>query len=350
MPRLESVVPGHTTAVPRLRRVNCATPGLTRRRRGRGFSYADARGRTVSDRDTLVRIRDLAIPPAWEDVWISADPLGHLQAVGSDAKGRRQYLYHEHWRVRRDLQKFDRMLEFGAMLPKIRHHYGEALHLRGLPDERVVACGVALIDLGLFRIGSPAYTRDNGTFGLCTVERRHVRVVGGVARFDFPAKTGRRWVVDVREPSVVDALSHLKARRGGSHRLLVAQSASGWREVQPGDINGYIKGVTGAEFSAKDFRTWNATVLAAAALAGASPDGDSARARKAAVNGAVAEVAASLGNTPTVARRSYIDPRVVDRFLEGKTIAPVFRGIGDADQRQPAVRQAIEDAVLDLLS
>jgi DNA topoisomerase IB len=338
----------------RLRRSSCAAPGFTRRRHGRGFAFFDARGRRVRDADVLARVRALAIPPAWADVWICADPLGHLQAVGTDARGRRQYLYHPRWRERRDVQKFERMRAFAALLPKVRHQCGESLALDGIPPERVLACAVSLIDLGLFRIGSPAYARDNGTFGLCTIERRHVSVQGGVARFDFTAKLGKRRIVDVAEPSVVEAVADLKRRRGGGPRLLVARVGRTWREQRPRDVNSFIKAAAGPEFSAKDFRTWNATVLAALVLGASQPeDGGpiTAKATRGAVRAAMEDVATSLGNTPAIARRSYVDPRVIDRFREGRTLRPLLAGLGgDPELTDDAVRATVEEAVLDLIA
>jgi DNA topoisomerase IB len=333
--------------VPRIRRVSCLDPGIIRRRHGRGFGYVDHRGRPVRDEDVLARIRALAIPPAWTDVWICVEPNGHLQAVGTDGKGRRQYLYHDVWRQRRDRQKFDRMLEFGALLPKLRHHCQEALNASGLDVDRVLAAAVALIDLGLFRIGSPAYARDNGTFGLCTIERRHVRLADGRARFDFPAKGGKRWIVEVDRPDLVKLVAELKAKRGTGPRLLVAPTTGGWRPVNPGDVNDFIKAAVGEEFSAKDFRTWNATVVAALALAGHADESTrSARRTAALVKQAMDEVAATLGNTPAVARRSYVDPRVVDRFVEGRTIRSSLERVNAG----AAGRAVVEEAVLELLS
>ena len=347
--------------MPRLRRVTYHDPGLTRRRYGRGFGYVDRAGHPVHDEEVLARIRALAIPPAWTDVWICLNANGHLQAVGFDAKGRRQYLYHEAWRQRRDRQKFDRMLEFGALLPKLRHTYDEALDLSGVDRDRVLAAAVALIDTGLFRIGSPSYARDNGTYGLCTIERRHVRVIDGRACFDFPGKGGKRWNVDIDRPDIVRLVAELKARRGTGPRLLVVRAAPGrWRPVGPADVNDFIKAAVGDEFTAKDFRTWNATVIAAEALAWAGPPPGNAgntparlSTRKAAtlVSHAMKEVAATLGNTPAVARRSYVDPRVIDRFVEGRTIRLALAALDPAvDHRDGPARAVVEEAVLDLLA
>jgi DNA topoisomerase IB len=350
---------GNNIAVPRLRRVSYLDPGITRRRYGRGFGYADHLGHPVRDEEVLARITALAIPPAWTDVWICLDPRGHLQAVGMDTKGRRQYLYHEAWRVRRDRQKFDRMLEFGALLPTLRGRYEQALVQSGLDEDRVLAAAVALIDLGLFRVGSPSYARDNGTYGLCTIERRHVRVGDGRASFDFPAKGGKRWSVEIDRPDVVRLVAELKSKRGTGPRLLAVRTGPGqWRPLSPGDVNNFIKAAIGEDFSAKDFRTWNATVVAAEALAAAhaeSATGSAGPARPARrkarlVKAAMVEVAATLGNTPTVAQRSYVDPRVIDRFGEGRTIQPALDRLGRADRRRGPARVAVEKAVLDLLA
>jgi DNA topoisomerase IB len=356
---------GNNIAVPRLRRVSYLDPGLTRRRYGRGFGYTDHLGHPVRDEEVLARIAALVIPPAWTDVWICLDPRGHLQAVGIDAKGRRQYLYHEAWRMRRDRQKFDRMLEFGALLPKLRHRCEQALERSGLDEDRVLAAAVTLIDLGLFRIGSPSYARDNGTYGLCTIERRHVRIGDGRACFDFPAKGGKRWSVEIDRPDVVRLVAELKAKRGTGPRLLAIRTGPGqWRPLSPGDVNDFIKAAIGAEFSAKDFRTWNATVVAAEALAAAAAEAGSGSASPAGagrparsdrqkarmVKSAMDEVAATLGNTPTVARRSYVDPRVIDRFDEGRTIQPALDRLARDDRRRGPTRAAVEEAVLDLLA
>jgi DNA topoisomerase IB len=345
--------------VPRLRRCSCLEPGYSRQRRGRGVGYLDTAGHRIKDEETLARIRALAIPPAWTDVWICPDPNGHLQAVGVDSKGRRQYLYHEVWRQRKDREKFSRMLDFAALLPKLRHHYRQALEGTHLDRDRLLAGAVALVDLGLFRIGSPSYARDNGTFGVCTIERRHVRVRDDRAVFTFPAKGGTNWHVEVAEPDVVRLLAELKARRGTGPRLLVARTAKGWHPVQPVEVNRFIKEKVGSEFSAKDFRTWNATVAAAVALAdrvdGTPP---SARAARSLVKSAMEEVAETLGNTAAVARRAYVDPRVVDRFVEGRTIDELIvlaqRGKGERRHRDAALRHepdrpVVEDAVLQLL-
>jgi DNA topoisomerase IB len=329
--------------MPRLRRSNCALPGIRRRRAGKGFTYIDECGHRVTDVDALARIRALAIPPAWTDVWICDDPMGHIQAVGVDAKGRKQYRYHDAWRVRRDREKFEHMLEFGAALPKIRKVVAADLARDGLPRERVLACAVRLLDLGFFRIGTEGYAEENQTYGLATMRKKHVRVRDGVVTFDYTAKSGKRRIQSVADDDVLDVIAQLKARSGGGHELLAWQTEDNrWCDVKSADINGYIKELTGGDFTAKDFRTWAATVLAASALAVSATVATSATGRKRAVSRAIKEVADYLGNTPAVARSSYVDPRVVDRFEGGNTILDALAAL-DVDQA------AVDRAVLDLL-
>jgi DNA topoisomerase IB len=338
---------GNRRFVTRLRRSDPSAPGVTRRRRGRGFEYVAADGRSLRDRDTIARIQALAIPPAWSDVWICADPDGHLQAVGSDADGRRQYLYHPRWRMRRDQEKFDRMLDFARALPALRRTAARHLRRRGLARERVLACSVRLLDRGLFRIGGEEYANEHGSYGLATLERRHVRLQGGGALlFDYPAKGGKRRVQAVVDREVYDVVAALK-RRGGSGRTLLAYRNGRWVDVRSPDINEYIKELAGEDFTAKDFRTWHATVLAAVALA-VSAEATSPTAQKRAATRAVQEVARYLGNTPAVCRSSYIDPRIFDAYRAGVTIAPALGGIAELEHA-PATQGPIESAVLELL-
>jgi DNA topoisomerase-1 len=340
---------------PRLRRADCSGPGIRRRRAGRGFVYHDAAGNRVTDPEVVDRIRALAIPPAWTDVWICDDPRGHIQATGVDARGRRQYRYHDVWRQRRDREKFDHMLEFAQALPKLRH--AASLHLAedGLTRERVLACAARLLDLGFFRIGTEGYAEENQTYGLATIEKRHVRLrAPSTVSFDYVAKGGKRRMQSVVDPDVYAVVEALKRRRGGKPELLAWKRGSEWVDVKSGDINEYIKEVTGGDFSAKDFRTWNATVLAAVGLA-VSTRAASPTARKRAVSRAVKEVAHYLGNTPAVCRSSYVDPRVVDRYFAGATVAAALeaaasnRPAGGAEAASMLTQGAIEEAVLDLL-
>ena len=322
----------------RLRRADCSLPGISRRRRGRGFEYVDAAGGRVDDAGTLERIRALAIPPAWKEVWICPDPNGHLQAVGTDAAGRRQYRYHERWRQRRDQEKFDEMLSFARALPRLRDAAARDLRERG--RRRELACAVRLLDRGFFRVGGEEYADGNGSYGLATLTKDHVELAGdGVLVFDYPAKSGKRRLQAVVDPDVYDVVAALKRRRGD--RLF---------QIRSGEINAYIKEATGADFSAKDFRTWHATVLAAVALA-VSERATSPTARKRAISRAVSEVAHYLGNTPAVCRASYIDPRVFDRYRAGITVSPALDGLAQLDEeRSPSTQGAIERAVLRLLA
>ena len=336
--------------MPRLRRADCSGPGITRRRRGRGFEYRDEDGARIDDEETLARIRELAIPPAWKEVWICPYPMGHLQATGTDAAGRKQYRYHDRWRERRDQQKFDDMVEFARTLPRMRETVAEHLEGRDTLDrERVLACAVRLLDRGFFRIGGEGYAEENGSYGLATMHKRHVTLdEDHKLTFDYPAKGGQRRVQAVVDPEVHAVVAALKRRRGGGEELLAWKEGRRWRDVRSDDINDYLREVTDHDCSAKDFRTWNATVLAAVALAVSAPAATGSKTgRKRAVTRAVKEVAGYLGNTPAVCRASYIDPRVFDRFRSGWTIAGVLPELGDLSD--PEVRSAVEEAVLDLL-
>jgi DNA topoisomerase IB len=335
----------------RLRRANVDEPGIRRRRAGRGFAYLEPDGTKVSDDEVLARIHDLRIPPAWQDVWICPYPGGHIQATGIDARGRKQYLYHRRWRERRDQEKFDEMLTFARALPGMREHIERDLEDADddtLSRERVLACAVRLLDRGFFRIGSEDYAVENDTYGLATMRKEHVTLNGRQIAFDYPAKHGKRRVQSVIDPEVAAVVERLKRRRGGSPELLAYKRGRKWVDVKSADINAYIKEITGQDFSAKDFRTWGATVLAAVALASSAAASGTKTARKRAVTRAIKEVAGHLGNTPAVARASYIDPRVIDRYLDGITILPALELMA-ADPDDTAIQGDIEAAVLDLI-
>jgi DNA topoisomerase IB len=335
--------------VTRLRRADCAKPGLTRRRHARGFVYLDEQGLKVRDPETLDRLRALAIPPAWQDVWICPYANGHLQAVGTDAAGRRQYLYHPDWSVRRSQEKFDRMLGFARALPALRSAVAESLEAATLERERVLACAIRLLDLGFFRVGGEEYADGNGSYGLATLEKRHVRLLGDNRLvFDYVAKSGKRRLQGLVDPLVYDTVAELKRRRRGGAAFLAYRDTK-WIDVRSVEINGFLKDLAGPDYSAKDFRTWHATVLAAVGL-GISTHASSPTARKRAISRAVQEVALYLGNTPAVCRASYIDPRVVDHYLAGQTIAPVLESLSwPLEPDAPATQGPIEEAVLDLL-
>ncbi len=335
--------------MPRLRRSDPSGPGLRRRRRGRGFSYTNADGSPVVDHETLERISSLAIPPAWKEVWICPDPNGHIQATGTDAAGRRQYRYHEAWRRRRDIEKFEKMVRFGQRLPALRRQLAADLALAGYPRQKVLAAAVRLLDVGYFRIGGEAYAEENETFGLATMERGHVRVSGEEMHFDYPAKGSIRRRVTVRDGEVARLLYGLERRRGGGEDLLCWKEKGRWHDVTAEDVNGYIKEHIGEEFSAKDFRTWSATVLAAVALALASP-GRSETAGRRLVTAVCKEVSCKLGNTPAVCRASYIDPRVFDRHRAGESIAAAVAGLARQEKELgPKSRSKVDAAVVALL-
>ncbi|HEY7693066.1 MAG TPA: hypothetical protein VH816_12065 [Gaiellaceae bacterium] len=328
--------------------MDCSGPGIRRVRRGRGFSYVDEHGGRLADSSTLERIRALAIPPAWEDVWICPLANGHIQAVGTDDRGRKQYRYHDDWRRRRDREKFEEMVEFGRALPRLRRRVARQVRGREATRERVLAGAVRLLDRGFFRIGGEAYAEENGTYGLATLLKRHVRAeAGNVLVFDYPAKSGKRRLESVVDPDLHRLVKELKTRRGGGDELLAYKNGRRWHDVRSSDINEHVKELTGGEFTAKDFRTWNATVLAAVEVAGSQEEPGSRAARKRAISRAVERVAVYLGNTPAVCRASYIDPRVFDRFDAGATIADA---IGDVDLDRPAAQSRVERAVLDLLT
>ncbi len=334
----------------RLRRVDCAGPGITRVRRGRGFSYQTADGSKVDDPAVLQRIADLVIPPAWDDVWICPHPRGHIQAVGTDAAGRRQYRYHDEWRVQRDAEKHQRVLTFAQRLPKARTRVHEHLGQRGLTRDRVLAAAFRLLDLGFFRVGGESYAEANGTFGLATMRRKHVTVDGDLLVFDYTAKSGKQRVQSVVDPSVRKVVVALLARDDTSRELLAYKDRSGWHDISSADINAYLRDVMGAEVSAKDFRTWHATVLTAVGLAVSTQAPTSESARKRAVTRVVKEVAEYLGNTPAVCRSSYIDPRVIDLYDDGFTVATSLERLGaDGEFGQPATHGMVEAAVLRLL-
>jgi DNA topoisomerase IB len=321
---------------------------MRRVRRGRGFSYLDPQDRTVGDPSTRARIRELAIPPAWRDVWICPDPAGHLQATGIDAAGRKQYLYHRDWHRRRERKKFDRMLAFAGALPKLRRRVASDLASAKPTRESVLACAARLLDVGLFRIGGEEYAEDGGGLGLATLCRQHVTISTRQMVFDYPAKGGVRRVHRIEDPLSMQLVRVLKRRRSGGPHLLSYRNGAGWSDVRSDEINEYLKRYMGEDYSAKDFRTWNATLLAAVALATA-PQARSATARRRTINDAVRGVALLLGNTPAVARRSYIDPRVFDRYLSGHTIAPALASAEDLQWTGDRTRRRLERAVLELL-
>jgi DNA topoisomerase I len=330
----------------RLRIVSPNDVGWTRRRAGSGFVYLDASGERLVGED-VSRIKSLVIPPAWKDVWICPRANGHIQACGTDAAGRRQYLYHPVWREKRDQAKFERILEMARRLPGARQRIVADLALPGLQKDRVLAAAVRLIDVGYFRIGSDVYADENGSYGLTTLERRHVRRRGNALLFSFVGKSGIEHSILVDDPAVGEVVQRLRLRRDGGDRLLAYKHLGRWLPVNAGDVNGYLRDIFDGDVTAKDFRTWHATVIAAAALAASVGRGDTRTARKKVIRAAVVEVSEYLGNTPAIAKGSYIDPRVIDLYEDGTTIAAALhRAPRDPQRRQ----EHLEKAVLRMLT
>jgi DNA topoisomerase-1 len=302
----------------------------------------------VSDPDVLARIAALAIPPAWQEVWICPWPHGHIQAVGTDAAGRRQYRYHDSWHVQRDREKFTRMLEFGRALPALRKVVTQDLGRRGLGQRRVLAVGARLLDIGCFRIGNAEYAEEHETFGIASLRNEHVTVRGPEVHFTYAAKGSIERTVTVTDREVRRAVVALQRRRNRDDELLTRKVKGGWMNVSASDINDYIKVEAGEQFSAKDFRTWSGTVHAAIALAKVHTDVSSPSSRKRAAAAAMKEVAEYLGNTPAVCRSAYVDPRLLDRFDAGDTIAPPPERLRGEEDRF-ALQVAAEGSVLRLL-
>ena len=338
-----------SSPTPRLRRADCTGPGLRRRKHGRGFVYLDPDGDRIDEPEVLERIHELVIPPAWDEVWICPYPGGHIQATGVDTAGRKQYLYHPRWRARRDQQKFEDMVVFAHALPDLREHVEGELQRGDMSREHVLACAVRLLDRGFFRVGGEDYAVTNKSYGLATMLKGHVTLRGDVLLFDYPAKSGKRRVQAVVDPLVADTIERLKRRRGGGPELLAFKERRRWVDVRSEDINEYLKDATGTDVSAKDFRTWGATVLAAVALAVSGNAAETKTGRKRAISRAVKEVAHYLGNTPSVARASYIDPRVFDRYRDGETIDRALTLVAEEDEA-PAIQGPVEKAVLDLIT
>jgi DNA topoisomerase-1 len=334
-----------------VRQIDCNGPGIRRKGAGRGFTYLEADGTRITDKAVLERIRALAIPPAWQDVWICSDPNGHIQATGVDDRGRTQYRYHEGWQAERAEAKFDRMLDFARRLPALREQVEADLALDGMPRERVLAAAVRLLELGCFRVGGESYAEENGSFGLATIQKRHVRVRGHALEFDYDAKSGQHRQVQVVDDDVLEVVTALRRRRAPADAELLAYKDAGrWVDVKSADINTYLQQHLGEAFSAKDFRTWTGTVLAAARLS-VQDEPESEAELKRAVAGVVASVADHLGNTPAVARSAYIDPVVVERYEAGALGTRIADELADldADDLGGGVPVELEEAVLALL-
>ncbi|MCA1662778.1 MAG: DNA topoisomerase IB [Myxococcales bacterium] len=314
-----------------LRWVSDDAPGIRRVRAGKGFRYVDAEGKTVRDDKTVTRIKQLVIPPAWRDVWICASTDGHLQATGRDARGRKQYRYHARWREKRDETKYDKMIMFGLALPKIRERVDEDLKKSGLPRERVLATVVRLLETTLIRVGNEEYARSNKSYGLTTLRDHHVDVQGAELRFEFRGKSGVKHRVAVHDRRLARIIRRCQDLPG--HELFqYVDDAGELHSVSSQDVNDYLREITHQEITAKDFRTWNGTVLAAAALRQVCSQGPRGRSNRV-VAKCIESVAARLGNTKSVCRKCYVHPAVVNAYMDG-TLATA---LGDGDDLEAGV-------------
>jgi DNA topoisomerase-1 len=296
--------------------VNDNDPGITRATKGDGFAYRDAKGKMVTDAATLDRIKALVLPPAWTDVWISADPHGHIQATARDQRGRKQYKYHPKWREQRDETKYARMAAFGRALPRLRKRVDADLSARGLTREKVLAAVVRVMEMTLIRVGNDEYARQNKSFGLTTLRDRHVKFKGSSAIFEFNGKSGKSHRTGIRDRRLARIIKACQDVPG--QRLFQYIEADGARHaVTSTDVNAYIREATGGDFTAKDFRTWAGTLDCARRLVEAGAP-ESATEAKRMIASCVRETAGNLGNTPAVCRSSYIHPAVLDQFADGR--------------------------------
>jgi DNA topoisomerase-1 len=313
-----------------LRYVNDGRPGYRRRAKGKKLEYLDTDGKLIRNEQQLLRIKRLAIPPAWRDVWICPAPNGHIQATGRDARGRKQYRYHDRWREVRDENKFDRLADFAKALPNIRRRVANDLKLPGLPRERVLATIVQLLERTFIRVGNEEYARENKSFGLTTIKNRHVKVKGAQLRFRFRGKSGREHEVDITDRRIAKIVSKCQDLPGQD--LFQYVSATGEvRDVTSQDVNNYLRKITNENFTAKDFRTWAGTVLAAIALYSQEKFKSNKQA-KANVKNAICAVAQLLGNTPAICRKCYVHPAVLDAYLEGRQIAGFLQAINPPEK------------------
>lgn len=322
-------------------------PGIRRRKSGKGFSYRSPEGTVVKDKDVLSRIRSLAIPPAWTEVWICADPNGHIQATGRDAKGRKQYRYHPKFREVRDSAKFEHVVEFARSLPQIRKVVAEHMKLRGLPREKVLAATVHLLESTLIRVGNDDYAKHNKSYGLTTLRDRHVALNGSELRFQFKGKSGKMWRLNLRDrrlAKIVKACQDLP----GQELLQYVDENGDVRDVTSSDVNAYLREITGKDITAKDFRTWAGTVLAALALDEFEGFDTAAKAKKN-VRAAIERVSSRLGNTPTICRKCYVHPAVLDSYLSGSLVLQVREEIESELRDDLPGLQPEEAAVMVLL-
>jgi DNA topoisomerase-1 len=330
-----------------LRYVSDTAPGIRRKRRGGKFNYFAPDGSRITDAEELARIRSLAIPPAWTDVWICANGRGHLQATGRDARGRKQYRYHPKWRAVRDETKYERMVAFGEQLPKIREQTGHDLALRGLPRRKVLAAVVRLLETTLIRVGNEEYARDNKSFGLTTMRDRHVEFEGQKVQFHFKGKSGKKHLITLKDRRLAKVVRRCRDIPG--QELFQYINEDGQREtIDSADVNAYLQEITGQQFTAKDFRTWAGTVLASLALQEFESFDSQAQAKKNVLR-AIESVAERLGNTPTVCRKCYIHPAVLDSYLEGTMLETLQQRTEDDFTERDGELRPEEAAVLGLL-
>ncbi|HWG89888.1 MAG TPA: DNA topoisomerase IB [Candidatus Thermoplasmatota archaeon] len=322
-------------------------PGIRRVKSGKGFRYVDAEGKAVRDKETLARIRALAIPPAWTDVWICPSPRGHLQATGRDVKGRKQYRYHEKWRATRDETKYDRMIAFGHALPKIRRRVKADLARPGFPREKVLATLVSLMAKTLVRVGNEEYAKTNKSYGLTTLKNRHVEVNGSTLHLSFRGKAGQYHEISLTDPKLARIVDRLQSIPGQDLFQYVDEKGE-IQKIGSEDVNGYLKEITGEEFTAKDFRTWAGTVLAVTALREIGPCAKKTEAKKNVVR-ATEQVAARLGNTVAVCRKSYIHPDVFECYLDGSLLDAITAAEQGAARTRPRGLSEDEKAVVAFL-
>jgi DNA topoisomerase-1 len=306
-----------------LRYVSDSERGFGRRGRGKSFTYVRQNGEPLRDAATLARIRALAIPPAWRDVWICPQRNGHLQATGRDARGRKQYRYHPKWREAQDQSKYERVIAFAKTLPKIRRAVARDLKKRGLRREKVLAACVKLLETTLIRVGNDEYARDNESFGLTTMQDEHVEIRGATVRFDFRGKHGIEHEIDLKDRQLA-AIVHACRELPGQELFQYVDEAGAVRDVGSGDVNAYLREISGEDFTAKDFRTWAGTALAAQALQ-EFEDFDSKASAKRNVTKAIERVAERLGNTQAICRKCYVHPAVIDAYLDRSLVQTLKR-------------------------
>lgn len=330
-----------------LRYVSDESPGIRRRKSGTGFSYQQPNGSRITDRYVIKRIRKLAIPPAWTDVWICPTANGHIQATGRDAKGRKQYRYHQQYREARESTKYEHVIGFAQLLPGIRSTVEEDMALRGLPRRKVLATVVHLLETTLIRIGNDDYAKQNKSYGLTTLKTRHVDVKGTEVRFHFTGKSGKEWQLRVRDRRVAKIIRTCQDLPGQD--LLQYLDEDGRRQaINSNDVNAYLKEITGADITAKDFRTWAGTVLAALALDEVKSF-DSAAEAKRNVRAAIERVAKRLGNTPTVCRKCYVHPEILASYLDGKLRLRIKKTVEHELRANLTALEGEEAAVLAML-